>query len=79
VANPGAEDDFTDHLSQASLSVLEGCKLEPSLADARAGKPVQFERQGYFCPDPDSTPAQPVFNHVVGLRDTWAKVKAKGG
>lgn len=79
VADPGAEEDFTDHLSQASLNVLEGCKLEPSLADARAGEPVQFERQGYFCPDPDSTPGQPVFNHVVGLRDTWAKVKAKSG
>ena len=40
---------------------------------------VQFERQGYFAADPDSTPAQPVFNRTIGLRDTWAKVQKKGG
>jgi glutaminyl-tRNA synthetase len=40
---------------------------------------VQFERQGYFCQDPDSTPAKPVFNRTIGLRDTWAREKAKGG
>ena len=43
-----------------------------------AGEAVQFERQGYFCPDPDSTPQRLVFNRTVGLRDTWAKVSAGG-
>jgi glutaminyl-tRNA synthetase len=38
---------------------------------------VQFERQGYFCRDPDSTPARPVFNRTVALRDTWAKLRTK--
>jgi glutaminyl-tRNA synthetase len=42
-------------------------------------RPVQFERQGYFCRDADSKPGRPVFNRTVGLRDTWAKVQAGGG
>jgi glutaminyl-tRNA synthetase len=77
--DPEADGDFIDHLNPRSLDVLTQCKLEPSLADARLGEPVQFERTGYFCLDPDSTPQMPVFNQTVGLRDTWAKVKAKGG
>ena len=44
-----------------------------------AGEPVQFERQGYFCRDRDSTPGRPVFNRTVGLRDTWAKVGRRQG
>jgi glutaminyl-tRNA synthetase len=40
---------------------------------------VQFERQGYFCADPVSTPDRPVFNRTVGLRDAWAKAQKKGG
>ena len=43
------------------------------------GEPIQFERQGYFCLDPDSTPGRPVFNRTVALRDTWAKIQAKRG
>ena len=77
-ADPDADGDFVDHLNPESLTQL-AAKLEPSLADARHGEPVQFERQGYFSLDADSTPEQPVFNHTVGLRDTWAKVKAKDG
>jgi glutaminyl-tRNA synthetase len=42
----------------------------------KVGEAVQFERQGYFCLDPDSTPGKFVFNRTVGLRDTWAKVSA---
>ena len=38
---------------------------------------MQFERLGYFCPDPDSTPGRPVFNRTLGLRDTWAKLQAQ--
>ncbi|GAG46733.1 unnamed protein product, partial [marine sediment metagenome] len=53
-------------------------RLEPSLARLSPGDRVQFERLGYFCVDPDLTPERPVFNRTVTLRDTWAKVKARG-
>ncbi len=78
-ADPGAGGDFLAELNPESLTVLEDCRLEPALADASSGRPVQFERQGYFCPDPDSTPARPVFNRTVALRDTWARVQARDG
>ena len=74
---------FTDHLNPRSLEVLDGCKVEPGLADAAQGDRLQFERQGYFCVDTgDSAPGRPVFNRTVGLRDTWARVRksaAQGG
>jgi len=74
--------DFTDYINPKSLEVLEGCKLEPSLASAEPGSRFQFERLGYFCMDPDSRPGRPVFNRTVALRDAWAKIekslKAKG-
>jgi glutaminyl-tRNA synthetase len=57
--------------------VLTNCKLEPSLANASAGTRYQFERLGYFCADPDSTPAKPVFNRTVALKDAWAKIEKK--
>ena len=80
-AAPGADGDIMDDLSPDSLEVLTGALLEPSLADLAPGAVVQFERQGYFCLDPDSAPGALVFNRTVGLRDTWAKVQAgaKGG
>jgi glutaminyl-tRNA synthetase len=65
-------------LNPNSLEVLADCKLEPALAEARADEPLQFERQGYFCLDPDSEPGRPVFNRTVGLRDSWAKVSTAG-
>ena len=68
--------NFAADLNPDSVEVLTDCKLEPALAAAASGEPVQFERQGYFCPDPDSTPNHIVFNRTVGLRDTWAKVSA---
>ncbi|MBV8168672.1 MAG: glutamine--tRNA ligase, partial [Alphaproteobacteria bacterium] len=61
-----------------SLERLSDARVEPALAAAPVGEAVQFERQGYFCPDPDSKPDRLVFNRTVGLRDTWAKVKAAG-
>jgi len=70
--------DFAADLNPNSLEVLTEAKLEPSLAAAKLGEPVQFERQGYFALDPDSTPGRLVFNRTVGLRDTWAKVSAGG-
>src|SRR5271157_151444 len=69
--------DFTAYLNPKSLEVLTGCKLEPALAGAAVGSRYQFERLGYFCADPDSTPANPVFNRTVALRDTWAKIERK--
>jgi glutaminyl-tRNA synthetase len=70
--------DFTANLNPNSLETLTGCKLEPSLADAKPGDRYQFERLGYFCADLDSRPGAPVFNRTVALKDTWAKVEKKG-
>ena len=68
--------DFRAHLNPDSLETLHGCRLEPSVAGASPGSRVQFERQGYFCVDPDSTPGALVFNRTVTLRDTWARIAA---
>ena len=62
-------------INPGSLEVITSCQLEPSLKSANAGDRVQFERQGYFCVDPDSTPSKLVFNRTVTLRDTWAKIE----
>ncbi len=74
--DPGAGGDILADLNPASLEVLTGCLVEPALATLPVGEAVQFERQGYFCPDPDSRPDALVFNRTVGLRDSWAKVQA---
>ena len=66
---------FTANLNPDSLEVLTGCRVEPSLADVASGSRYQFERQGYFCVDPDSRDGQLVFNRTVALRDTWAKIE----
>jgi glutaminyl-tRNA synthetase len=58
--------------------VLTGCLAEASLADVPSGETVQFERLGYFAPDPDSTAERLVFNRTLTLKDTWAKLQAKG-
>jgi glutaminyl-tRNA synthetase len=67
--------DFAGDLNPDSLEVLTDARVEPSLAATKPGEVVQFERQGYFCIDPDSTSDKLVFNRTVGLRDTWAKVQ----
>jgi glutaminyl-tRNA synthetase len=69
--------DFTDNLNPNSLEVVSGCKLEPSLCAAAPGSRYQFERLGYFCVDPDTTPEKLVFNRTVALRDTWAKIEKR--
>jgi glutaminyl-tRNA synthetase len=74
--DPGADGDVMADLNPNSLEVLRGALVEPALAAAPAGEAVQFERQGYFCADPDTAPGHMVFNRTVGLRDTWAKVQA---
>ena len=76
--DPGAGGDFLDDLNPDSLEVINDARLEPSLAGLEPGERVQLERLGYFCADPDTTPERPVFNRTVTLRDTWAKVKARG-
>jgi len=78
-ADPGAGGDLLDDLNPQSLERIEDARLEPALADAAAGAPVQFERLGYFCADPDGSKERPVFNRTVGLRDAWAKLKGKTG
>jgi glutaminyl-tRNA synthetase len=71
--------DFITGINPASLEVLTGCKLEPSLADARIGEAVQFERLGYFAADPDSRAGALVFNRTVTLKDAWARIEKKQG
>ena len=76
VENPAEQPDFLEVLNPDSLETLTGCMLEPGLAKAAAGQRYQFERLGYFSVDPkDSAPGQPVFNRIVTLRDTWAKIQ----
>jgi glutaminyl-tRNA synthetase len=79
VADPSADEqaDWKSFLNPHSLDVLTACKLEPSLGKAPASR-YQFERLGYFALDPDSRPGAPVFNRTVTLKDTWAKIEARG-
>jgi glutaminyl-tRNA synthetase len=75
-----AEDvDLADRLNPESLEIVKDCRIEAALDGLEPGTPVQFERLGYFSVDPDSRPGRPVFNRIVGLRDEWAKMQAKGG
>ena len=76
--DPSGGENFAADLNPNSLEVLTGARLEPALAGTKPEVPVQFERLGYFCLDPDAQPGKPVFNRTVGLRDTWAKEKAGG-
>jgi glutaminyl-tRNA synthetase len=81
-AKPDPEDvpegaDWKVNLNPKSETVLRGAKVEPSVRDAAAGTHYQFERQGYFTVDKDSTPGKLVFNRSVGLKDSWAKEQKK--
>jgi glutaminyl-tRNA synthetase len=76
-ADPDAA-NFAADLNPDSREVLPGAMLEPAAAADNSEAAVQFERQGYFCRDPDSKPGHPVFNRTVGLRDTWAKIAGGG-
>ena len=77
-SDPGAEGELLDDLNPKSEEVLVGCRLEPLLGGLPVGTRVQFERLGYFCVDRDSVPGRTVFNRTVTLRDTWARLQAKG-
>jgi glutaminyl-tRNA synthetase len=72
----GGRDPLTD-LNPNSLQIVEDARVEPSLAQAGPGTRVQFERQGYFCVDPESTAGTPVFNRTVTLKDTWARIAGR--
>lgn len=74
--NPNEGDDFLTCLNPDSLRVITACKVEPFVKDVAPGSRYQFERQGYFCIDPDSKDKL-VFNRTVSLKDTWAKIEAK--
>jgi glutaminyl-tRNA synthetase len=68
--------DFTQTLNPNSLTTIQACKLERGLAQAKPGMLFQFERQGYFCLDPDdSTEGKLIFNRTVALKDSWAKIE----
>jgi glutaminyl-tRNA synthetase len=73
------ESDWRANLNPESLKVLTNCLIEPSVRRAPPGATYQFERQGYFNVDPDSTAERLVLNRTVTLKDTWAKIEAKQG
>lgn len=73
VPQPDNEENFLSVINPNSLQVLQGCRVEPSLATATLEQRYQFERTGYFCLDLDSTPDNLVFNRTVTLRDGWVK------
>ena len=66
--------ELAELLNPASLTVVQGARIEPFLAEAKLGEYYQFQRVGYFCLDPDSRPDHLVFNRTVSLKDTWKKV-----
>ncbi len=74
-AEKAGDEDWMARLNAESLQVLTSCRVEPGLAGAAPGTRCQFERQGYFCVDPDSSAARPVFNRTVSLRDKWARIQ----
>jgi len=76
--DPEAAGDFLSNINPDSLEVLPKCCVEPSLKGAAPGDHYQFERNGYFCVDPDSTSDRLVFNRTVSLKDTWAKLEKAG-
>ena len=70
-------EDFTVNLNAKSLEVLPSALVEPSLKNAAVGSRFQFERLGYFIVEESASAEKLIFNRIVGLRDTWAKIEAK--
>ena len=75
--NPEESGDFIADINPESLEIVTHARLEPSIRGAAPLTTFQFERLGYFCVDPESTPERLVFNRTATLKDTWAKVKEK--
>ncbi len=71
----GQEEDFKSFLNPDSLSLLEGCVAEPAIQELKPLDTVQFQRQGYFCLDKDSSAGQIIMNRTVTLKDSWSKKK----
>jgi glutaminyl-tRNA synthetase len=71
--------DWKDTINPASLEVTTDAKVEPGLGSVKPEERFQFERLGYFCVDPDSTAGKPMFNRIVSLKDTWARIEKRGG
>lgn len=69
------EGDFMDYINENSLEVITDARVEPRMQSVEPLERFQFERVGYFCVDPDTTPERLVFNRTVALRDSWAKVQ----
>jgi glutaminyl-tRNA synthetase len=76
--DPGSAGELIADLNPESETVLRDSRVEAALAAVPVGKTVQFERLGYFCPDPGSTPDHLVFNRTLMLKDTWAKIQTQG-
>jgi glutaminyl-tRNA synthetase len=73
VEQPDADGDFLKHLNPDSLTIAQGARIEPAVAEAPSGTRFQFLRQGYFVADAsDSRPSRLVFNRIIGLKNTWA-------
>jgi glutaminyl-tRNA synthetase len=80
--NPNDESeglDWRTYLNPKSLLTIDDARVEAASAQLPAGATVQFERLGYFCIDPDSTPGAPVFNRTITLKDSWAKIEKTRG
>jgi glutaminyl-tRNA synthetase len=79
VPNPGGdkEVDYKTFLNPNSLTVINTCRVEPSLVNAGLEDKYQFERLGYFCLDKEAKAGDLIFNRTVSLRDTWAKINKK--
>ncbi len=75
--HPANSENITDSLNPDSLSIVKGAKIEPSVANLKMGETVQFERQGYFTIDKESSESNLVFNRTITLRDSWAKSQKK--
>ena len=76
VENPSDEsgvNDFTEHLNENSMVILNGCKVGEDVAKSNVGDTFQFMRQGYFCKDTKSTDENIIINRVVALKDSWKK------
>ncbi len=77
VPNPGAAEDFLDTLNPDSLEVVQRAKLEPGILQRPAGEPLQFERNAYFVRDDSVDSDAPVFNRIVTMRDSWARLESE--
>ena len=76
---PEESGEFLTNLNPGSLEIVADARLEPALAELPPGTRVQFLRNGYFCTDiGDSAPGLPVFNRTATLKDSWAKIEARG-